>query len=206
MKIVCISDTHSLHNAFQIPEGDILLHAGDISKRGRLPEIVEFNNWLGTLSHRHKIIIAGNHDFLFEQEPAVAKSLITNALYLEDSGVEIEGIKIWGSPMSPWFFDWAFNRERGEEIRRHWQMIPANTDILITHGPPFGILDLTIHSKQVGCEDLLEIVTSLAPKTHLFGHIHEAYGKRKIGKTQYINASLLDVNYKPVHQPIVLEI
>jgi Icc-related predicted phosphoesterase len=206
MKIVCISDTHSLHRQFQIPEGDILLHAGDISKRGRLPEIVEFNDWLGTLPHPHKIIIAGNHDFLFEQEPLVAKSLISNAIYLEDSGVEIEGLKIWGSPMSPWFFDWAFNRERGEEIRRHWQMIPADTDVLITHGPPFGILDLTIHSKQVGCEDLLEVVKNLKPQIHLFGHIHEAYGKRKIGSTRYINASLLDVNYKPVHKPIIVEL
>jgi Icc-related predicted phosphoesterase len=206
MKIVCISDTHSLHRQFQIPEGDILLHAGDVSKRGRLPEIVEFNDWLGTLPHPHKIIIAGNHDFLFEQEPLVAKSLISNAIYLEDSGVEIAGLKIWGSPMSPWFFDWAFNRERGEEIRRHWQMIPSDTQILITHGPPFGILDLTIHSQQVGCEDLLATVEGLQPQIHLFGHIHEAYGKHTIGNTQYINASLLDVNYKPVNQPIVIEI
>jgi Icc-related predicted phosphoesterase len=206
LRIVCISDTHFGHQHFKIPEGDILLHAGDLSKRGRVTEISAFNDWLGELPHPHKIIIAGNHDFLFEKEPVIAKSLITNAIYLEDSGVEIKGLKFWGSPVSPWFFDWAFNRERGEDIRKHWEMIPSDTDVLITHGPPLGILDQTIYGKSVGCEELLDIVQKIQPKIHLFGHIHEAYGTHKAGETLFVNASLMNVEYRPVNSPIVVEI
>ncbi|MFN8672405.1 MAG: metallophosphatase domain-containing protein [Candidatus Sericytochromatia bacterium] len=150
-KIVCISDTHVQHRSLNLPEGDILIHAGDISRVGKLNEIIEFNSWLGTLNYKHKIIIAGNHDFIFENDYNLSKSLITNAIYLEDSGVEIEEIKFWGSPVSPRFYDWAFNRDRGEDINKHWAKIPKNIDVLITHGPPYGILDKTVSSENVGC-------------------------------------------------------
>ncbi|MBC7410804.1 MAG: metallophosphoesterase, partial [Arcicella sp.] len=110
---------------------------------GRIEEIEMFNEWMGSLPHRHKVVIAGNHDFFFEKYPKEAKRLITNATYLNDSGILIEGLHIWGSPIQPWFYDWAFNRKRGKDIRKHWDLIPTNTDILITHGPPFGILDAT---------------------------------------------------------------
>lgn len=205
MRLVCLSDTHGRHEGIEVPEGDILLHAGDISQRGKPDEISAFDHWLGTLPHPHKVMIAGNHDFLFERQPALAKSLLTHAVYLNDSGIELAGIKIWGSPISPWFYDWAFNRQRGAEIRQHWDLIPNDTDILITHGPPFGILDLTKSGESVGCHDLLAAVQRVQPRLHLFGHIHEAYGQCQVDETWFVNASNLDFNYRPVHPVTVID-
>jgi Icc-related predicted phosphoesterase len=193
MKIICISDTHNLHKNLKVPDGDMLIHAGDMTCVGGIDEIKEFNEWLGTLPHRHKIVIAGNHDLYFEEEPAKAKMLITNAVYLEDSGVTIEGIKIWGSPISPSYQNWAFNRERGEEIKEHWDMIPEDTDILITHCPPFGILDFDPEGRPKGCEELLKIVQQrVKPLLHVFGHLHDAHGQVKIGETLFVNASIVN--------------
>ena len=206
MRIVCISDTHSLHDRITVPDGDILIHAGDCSKRGREIELVNFNDWLGSLPHRHKILIAGNHDFLFEEDPSAATKLITNATYLLDSGVEIEGLHIWGSPWQPWFFDWAFNLKRGEPLREKWALIPANTDVLVTHGPPYGYLDHTVSGKQVGCEELVKRLPELNVKLHVFGHIHEAYGQARLGNTVLCNASVCDISYRPVNQPWVVEL
>lgn len=206
MKIVCISDTHGAHRQIDIPDGDILIHAGDFSSEGQLEEIIQFNHWLGSLPHTHKIIIAGNHDLLFEAQPKLAQSLISNAIYLEDSGVNIEGLKIWGSPITPFFCNWAFNRQRGEEIAQHWRLIPKDIDILITHGPPAGILDLNFQGEAVGCEVLGKVVNQIQPRVHLFGHIHEAYGEQKSASTHFVNASIMNLAYLPVHYPIVLEV
>jgi Icc-related predicted phosphoesterase len=193
MKIICISDTHNLHKDLKIPNGDILIHAGDMTCVGGMDEIKEFNEWLGTLPHRYKIVIAGNHDLYLESVPLLANLLITNAIYLNDSGIELEGLKIWGSPISPNFQDWAFNRERGKSIRKHWEMIPADTDILITHCPPFGILDFNNKGKYEGCQDLLEIVQQkIKPRLHVFGHLHDAYGRIQIGETLFVNASIVN--------------
>lgn len=191
MTIICISDTHNLHNQLQIPNGDILIHAGDISAVGKKDDFINFNDWLGQLPHKYKIVIAGNHDFYLENEPFEAQRILTNAIYLNDSGTEVEGLKIWGSPVSPEFHDWAFNRKRGEEIRKHWELIPTNTDILITHCPPYGILDKTLDGRNEGCENLLEIVGKIQPRLHIFGHIHEANGETKIEDTIFINASIV---------------
>ena len=160
MKIVCISDTHDKHNQLELPDGDMLIHAGDVSSQGKQIQVEAFLKWFSAQPHKHKIFIAGNHDFFFERMPEdYIQSLIPeNVIYLNDSGVTIEGLKIWGSPVQPWFYDWAFNRKRGKDIRKHWDLIPTNTDILITHGPPFGILDATNSGEKVGCEDLLDVV------------------------------------------------
>ncbi|MDJ1502389.1 metallophosphatase domain-containing protein [Xanthocytophaga agilis] len=206
MRIVCISDTHGAHSEIAIPDGDLLIHAGDISKRGKEPEIIDFNDWLSTLPHRHKVIVAGNHDFLFERNAKRAESLLTHAVYLRNTDVKIEGLTIWGSPITPWFFDWAFNRQRGADIRRYWDRIPINTDILVTHGPPRGILDKTDRGDTVGCDDLLEAVWKVKPKLHLFGHIHEAYGQIEVDNMQFINASIMNLNYKPVNDPIIIDL
>jgi Icc-related predicted phosphoesterase len=193
MKIICISDTHNLHEELKIPDGDVLIHAGDMTCVGGMDEIKEFNQWLGTLPHRYKIVIAGNHDLYLESVPSMANVFITNAIYLNDSGIEIEGLKIWGSPISPNYQDWAFNRERGEAIRKHWEMIPQDTDILITHCPPFGILDFNDKGKHEGCQDLLEIVQQkIKPRLHVFGHLHDAHGLDKIGETIFVNASIVN--------------
>lgn len=205
MRLVCISDTHGRHRELALPAGDLLLHAGDFSKRGTPAEIQDFNAWLAELPHPHKVVIAGNHDFLFEREPEQARALLTAAIYLEDSGVDIAGLKIWGSPVSPRFFDWAFNRSRGPEIRSHWAQIPTDTDLLVVHGPPAGILDKTWMGQHVGCQDLKQVVEQIRPACVVFGHIHESYGSLRQGQTLYVNASSLDHRYRPVHAPLVLE-
>jgi Icc-related predicted phosphoesterase len=127
-------------------------------------------------------------------------------IYLNDNGITINGINIWGSPISPWFFNWAFNRHRGEAIKKHWDLIPAGTDILITHGPVFGILDKTNTLKHVGCEDLLKKINEIKPKVHVCGHIHEAYGMEEKSATKFINASVLNDKYELVNKPIAFEL
>lgn len=206
MRLVLISDTHGKHNEVAVPEGDLLIHAGDISGRGRPHEIQAFMDWFGARPHPHKIFIAGNHDFLAEDKPDQFLAMVpTNVTYLNDSGTEVEGIKIWGSPIQPWFHNWAFNRQRGPEIAKYWDLIPPDTDILITHGPPFGILDRIVHGDRVGCEDLLAKLQSQKPKLHVFGHIHEAYGHIERDGVQYVNASVLDIRYMHTQIPICLD-
>ncbi|MCU0439457.1 MAG: metallophosphoesterase [Raineya sp.] len=207
MKILCISDTHGKHKKLDLPEADMIIHAGDISGKGDPWQIREFFEWFSALPYYHKIFIAGNHDFLAEKEPETFLKLIPeNCIYLNDSGVKIEGFRIWGSPITPWFHDWAFNRHRGDEIAKHWELIPSDTDILITHGPPMGILDKTIWGKRVGCEELKKKVEQIRPKVHIFGHIHEDYGKLQIFDTTFINASSLNIDYLPLHKPIIHEL
>jgi Icc-related predicted phosphoesterase len=167
--------------------------------------VVEFNRWLGTLPHRHKVIIAGNHDFLLEEDSS-ARSLFDHAIYLQDSECQIEGIRIYGSPWQPRFFDWAFNLDRGEPLRRMWAKIPSKIDLLLTHGPPHGILDLTSRGLQVGCEELLAALDRVRPRAHVFGHIHECYGQRERDGTLYVNASTCNLHYEPRHLPVVIDL
>ncbi len=205
-RVVCLSDTHNRHRDLEIPDGDLLVHAGDFTGRGRHDEIASFNAWLATLPHRHKIVIAGNHDFLFEREPEKARALITNAVYLEDSGTTAAGLRVWGSPWQPWFFDWAFNLPRGPALAEKWALIPEGVDILITHGPPRGILDRTSRGEAVGCADLRRELARVRPRLHVFGHIHEAYGTHREGGTTCVNAANCDEGYEPVQPPVVVDL
>ena len=210
MKLVCISDTHSLHQRIpEIPDGDVLIHAGDCLGQGTLENIADFNDWLGTLPHRHKILIAGNHDWAFQETPELARAALTNAIYLEDSGIEIEGVRFWGSPWTPTFMDWAFMLERGEALARIWQKIPANTDVLITHGPPMGIGDEVRFggvTQNVGCADLLARLSALSLKAHVFGHIHEGHGVYDFGGARLVNASSCTERYEPGNAAIVVDV
>jgi Icc-related predicted phosphoesterase len=207
MKIVIISDTHTRHHDVIVPDGDLLIHAGDVASRGSENEIDNFINWFAVLPHKYKIFIAGNHDFFFEKASAevIQRKIPQNIIYLNDSGCTIEGLKIWGSPIQPAFLNWAFNRERGEEIKKHWDLIPNNTDILITHGPPFEILDKTVRGDYTGCKELSKKVFEIKPKLHVFGHIHEAYGILEQDDITFINASLLNEKYYYTNDPIVID-
>jgi len=205
MRLVCLSDTHNLHDALDVPDGDVLLHAGDFSGRGTESEIAAFGAFLAGLPHRHKVVIAGNHDFLFERDRARAEQLLGDVTYLQDERAEIEGLTLWGSPWQPWFCDWAFNLERGAPLVQKWSLIPDDTDVLITHGPPRGILDRTQRGERVGCEALTEAVARVAPKLHVFGHIHEDRGTLREGPTLFVNASNCDLQYRPVHAPVVID-
>jgi len=207
MRFVAISDTHAQHNSVRLPKGDVLLHAGDITHRGREEEVQQFFKWFSLLPFRYKIFIGGNHDFFLEKNKKHFPSMVPDGItYLNDSGIEVEGIRIWGSPVIPWFYNWAFNVPRGQSIRRHWERIPQNTDILITHGPPYGILDQVITGRHVGCRDLGEVVERIRPGIHLFGHIHESFGSVTKNGTRYINASQMNETYQLVNKPVVFEL
>lgn len=215
MKITCISDTHNQH--LHIPPdwlegGDVLVHAGDVSGRGTLKEIEAFLEWFNEQPYTYKIFIAGNHDFWFEKTTGfvvneMLQEKYPNVKYLNDSGVEIDGVKFWGSPVQPWFYDWAFNRV-GTDICQHWDMIPLDTDVLITHGPMKGILDMTLRGVSTGCPYLLEKSAEMTNlKLFVCGHIHEAYGKFEFPDGGvFVNASTLNFNYNVQNKPIVVEI
>ncbi len=207
-RIVTISDTHSRHRKIStMPEGDILIHSGDATNRGGIDEIADFNQWLGELPYQHKIFVAGNHDWLFERSPQFAPTLMTNAHYLLDSFIVVEGLKIYGAPWQPRFFDWAFNLDRGAAIAEKWQMIPDDIDVLITHGPPYGILDeVPYRHEHVGCEELLPVVQRIKPRAHIFGHIHAGYGIAEQDGTKFVNASICNEAYQPVNAPIVIDL
>lgn len=206
MRIVCLSDTHGLHDRVDVPDGDVLLHAGDLSGRGTEAEIERFARWLEGLPHARKVIIAGNHDFLFESDPARGRELLGDVDYLDTEGVRIEGVHVWGSPWQPWFFDWAFNLERGPVLAAHWAKAPDDVDILLTHTPPAGCLDLTDRGEAVGCADLAAALPRIAPALHVFGHIHEAAGvEERPGGGLAVNASICDLRYRPVHPPVVID-
>ena len=205
MQITTISDTHGLHHQLQLPGGDLLIHAGDVCNRGTEKEALDFMNWFINQDYKYQVFIAGNHDFYFENfiQTEIQAMLPKNAFYLNDSGIEIEGINIWGSPITPFFNNLAFNKQRGIEIFKHWEKIPNNTNILITHGPPYDVLDKTFQSLYVGCTNLLTKVEEIQPNYHIFGHIHEGFGMVKKEKTTFINTTSVDLNYKVRKIPFV---
>lgn len=201
MRLVVISDTHGLHNRIEgLPDGDILIHAGDVMNSGYDPEdIWSFNRWLGEKSFESRIVIGGNHDRFFQNSPEQARALLTNAIYLENSGLAINGKSFWGSPYTPEFFDWAFMYPRGLAARKYWDLIPDGLDVLITHGPPFGILDQVMQGgEHLGCAELLKAVEEKKPKVHIFGHIHGGAGTFDNGVTRFVNAAYLNEQYKPL--------
>jgi len=208
LRIVCLSDTHNFHNQITVPEGDVLIHAGDATNRGTQFEVEDFLRWFSVLPHKYKIFVAGNHDWLYETNERFARFLTAkfNIKYLQDSSIEIKGLKIYGSPWQPRFYDWAFNLMRGAEIAEKWKLIPKDTDILITHGPPHEILDLTPNGDPAGCEELRKTVEEVKPKVHIFGHIHSGYGIIEKFGVKFINASNCDESYSPVNIPVVFDI
>ncbi len=206
MRVVCLSDTHERGRHVVVPDGDVLVHAGDLTSRGALDSIEREADWLRRLPHAHKVVIAGNHDFAFQQAPAEARARMHGLTYLEDEGANLGGLRFWGSPWQPWFHDWAFNLDRGPAIRAKWDQIPAGLDVLVTHGPPLGHGDRVVGGDAVGCADLLDAVRRAGPRVHVFGHIHEGYGVTEADGTRFVNASTCDVRYRPVQAPIVLDL
>jgi Icc-related predicted phosphoesterase len=205
-KIVFISDTHGFYKQLSLPEGDILVHSGDFGPRGTLSELKDFHRWMISQPHQYKVFIAGNHDWCFEREPSAARKVLEGSTYLQDEAATIMGLQFYGSPWQPRFYDWAFNLDRGAPLEKVWAKIPDTTDVLVTHGPPYGILDATSRGEKVGCEDLLERVQKVRPRLHLFGHIHEGYGVQEVGGTTFGNGAICDLRYVPRNLPLVFEV
>jgi Icc-related predicted phosphoesterase len=209
MRIICVSDTHNKLASVKLPRGDVLVVAGDATNMGTIKELIAFNHVLQQNRHKFKYIVAipGNHDWLYQKDPGLARSLIPNVThFLHDDMADIEGIKFYGSAWTPVFFDWAFNLRRGEPLREKWDLIPNDIDVLVTHGPPYKILDSTYDNRNVGCDHLLEAVTRVKPKVHIFGHIHYSYGIKYFNGTTFVNASSCDERYRPINKPIEIEV
>lgn len=207
MDITFISDTHGLHDRLRLKPGTLLIHAGDITEYGTEEEVADFLCWFSGQAFKYKIFIAGNHDLFLEAcTPAKRNRIIpSDVIYLQNSGIEISGIKIWGSPVTPYFLGMAFNARQGTEIQKVWNKIPSDTEVLITHGPPKGILD-----NGVGDEELLSRINQIRPIVHCFGHAHGHNGMTTINGTTFINASIvnsLDIfkneEYRIVGKPII---
>jgi Icc-related predicted phosphoesterase len=206
LKIVCLSDTHGLHRKVSVPSGDLLIHAGDFTYLTKSQhQIGDFNDWLGELPHRHKIVIPGNHEFAFEENPRLGRQ-ISNAIFLIDEAIEAGGFRIWGSPMTN-LYGGAFGRSAAADRARVYAMIPAGTDILVTHGPPFGVLDRLVGTDRCnGCHDLRSAVTRIRPRLHVFGHIHGAYGMYTENGTVFVNAALVGESLEIEQRPMVVEL
>jgi Icc-related predicted phosphoesterase len=220
MRITLISDTHNKHKHVHnkglgdLPGGDLILHAGDISSMGYKHEIVEFAKWYDQLEYTHKVFVAGNHDWGFETHPDQALEAIERygVTYLQDKMRTIKDgetvINIYGTPWQPEFCNWAFNLPKnGPGLASKWEAIPEDTDILVTHSPAFGKLDTVEgrRSEHLGCELLAERIEVIKPKIHVCGHIHTGYGYYFNGETHFFNASALNESYIYTQKPFTFD-
>jgi Icc-related predicted phosphoesterase len=206
LKITCISDTHTLHRELELPGGDLLVHGGDFTMFGsNAAAIRDFNDWLGEQDYLHKIVIPGNHEGFLESDPSKRK-WISNARLLINESIEVMGLKIWGSPVTP-LYGGAFGLSSETDRRRLYAKIPEDVDILVTHGPPFGILDKAPGSdNHAGCRELLQAVLRVKPRLHICGHIHGAHGTYNSGETLFVNAALLGQDGDLSDPPVSIQI
>lgn len=210
-RIVAISDTHNQLDKVEIPYCDLLIHAGDHTMSGTPNELAMASSMLRRIKTsgvaKTIVCVVGNHDKGLSKDPYVCESMFADLNYLRDSSIIIKNLKIYGSPDSPTFgYGWVFNVDRGYDIRQKWNMIPDDVNILITHGPPMGILDYSPYGKvHAGCEELAVAVKRIKPALHIFGHFHSQHGFVNRKNTIYINASSCNEKYIPIHKPIVID-
>ncbi len=210
LRIVAVADTHTFQDDLgALPEGDVFVHAGDMLRQGTLAELAPVAAWIRSLPHRHKVVVAGNHDWCFAREGERARAcalLGPEVVYLQDEVADIDGVRVWGSPWQPAFNDWAFNLPRGEALAEKWALIPDQVDVLVTHGPPRGIGDDAGHEVlqgpnsyllRYGCEELLRAVERVRPALHLFGHIHQDGGLWQQDGVAYANVTTWECERAP---------
>ena len=191
VRVVVVSDTHNGHRMLDIPDGDIFIHCGDMTNRGSAPELADVNAWLEELPHLHKLVICGNMDQRLEslKDRNARARFFPNCIYLEDEAVEIAGLHVYGSPFTPKFCG-SFQLADQHEADQKWSSIPEGLDILVTHGPPKGVLDVVDRDTHVGCPQLMRRIQVAQPQYHCFGHIHEEGGKQATyGRTTFVNAA-----------------
>lgn len=207
MRLVIISDTHEQLNKLTLPEGDVLIHCGDATNLGSINEFHKFKQdmWCQRKRYRHILYIPGNHDFLAEKNYRLAKSILGGHIkMLVDETIEIDGVLFYGSPWQPRFMGWAFNLYP-EELKRKWSFIPNDVEVLLTHTPKYGMLDL-VGKRNVGCLDLTTRMQNLKKlKLHAFGHIHECGQRIVKDKILNVNASILDENHNCTGKAIVID-
>jgi Icc-related predicted phosphoesterase len=213
MRVVAVSDIHCKWSKVTIPDCDLLISCGDYSFTGEPWVVKDFHKWLNKQPAKYKLSVQGNHEkwveHNFQEAKKIAEEACPGVFFMEEGLVEIEGLKIWCSAITLFFRDWAYNRYPGEEIQEHWDKIPQGIDILVTHGPAYGILDGVPEGenmRHLGCPQLLKKIEELKPKFHICGHIHEGRGMFKTEHTTFINASICDGDYKPVNLPMEFEI
>jgi len=186
-----------------IPDGDVIIHAGDFTNRGGIGEIASFAKWYGELPHSHKILIAGNHDLCMESDSYTGESILKDAGvdYLRDSGIQVGDVLIWGTPWQPYFHNWAFNVRTESEMNNYWSLIPDDADVVVCHGPCNDINDLAADGRHTGSTTLAKRISEVKPKLFVAGHIHESRGKIISGDTLHINASCVDIKLRVLESP-----
>jgi Icc-related predicted phosphoesterase len=206
MKLVMFSDIHADYN-FKLPKGDVLIFCGDFSGMGTMQDVVVFNKFL--IDHKDEyediLVVYGNHETQVESNMDVVRGLFTGCKTLTDEGVKIGKIMFYGTPWTVQFYDWAFMKP-DKDLVNVYSQIPEDADVVIAHGPPYGILDQNKHSEHCGSKALLDRMAIVTPKICCFGHIHEAYGMVSRSGTTFVNCSLLNDNYEMTNKPIVLDV
>lgn len=202
MLICAVSDLHG--TLPDVPPCDLLLVGGDVCPLNDHHPAAQaewldtaFRAWLDRVPANHVVGVCGNHDFVFQQLPEALPTGL-RWTYLQDSGCEVLGLKLWGTPWQPWFFDWAFNLYE-PELKAKWDLIPDGTDVLVLHGPPRGYGDEVARGERTGSPSLLERIRRVRPKLAVFGHIHEGRGEWNLDGTVLANVSILDEKYRHVH-------
>jgi calcineurin-like phosphoesterase family protein len=217
VRIVAVSDTHSMHRAVAIPDGDVLIHAGDATRGGEVGTILDLACWMEALPHKTKIFVPGNHDFCFDighhKFRPEARGIVESRgiCLLMDSVIEVEGLRVFGSPWVPHLWNWAFF-DRGRDL---FERAPTDIDILVTHGPPAGVRDAALRDpddpskgyESVGNIHLLRY-TQRCPRLrlHVFGHVHEGYGIATRARTTSVNAASCTRHYKPTQPAMVIDL
>lgn len=238
MRLVCCSDIHGFESKLTIPDGDVFIYAGDFSMRAQISHVQKFSQWVNSLPHKHKIVVAGNHDIAAETMGwSWTKETFAPVIYLSHELVQVEGMSVFGSPYSSaiytpsdWVFDYPRFGERGERLWNALLDLPQ-IDILVTHGPPYSIGDRVgdVHPGEdplVGDMTLYDVVRRKQPLVHIFGHIHDGYGRHERenmlvdlnwyakmspcqethNRTVFYNVSVCDVNYQPINKITVIDL
>jgi Icc-related predicted phosphoesterase len=217
-KYVLISDTHGFHRDphLEIPDCDVLIHAGDLTMAGEIDVLNDVNNWFNELHKKDVneiIVIAGNHDITLGTGDMLGYKLLTNAIYLQNSSVKIDDKIIWGCPDTPWKHEYVANMFAFGKLTHNmgFKGMPKDVDILVTHCPPYGYGDLLSDyssdpNTHIGSRKLLELVNKYKPILNVFGHIHEGYGIFEEPYTTFINASVVNEHYNLTNEPIVMYI
>jgi Icc-related predicted phosphoesterase len=202
MRLVIISDTHNQHEDLGVLHGDVLIHCGDsgMGFGGRANEVDGLDDWFGRQDFKQILCIGGNHDFQIQERAGRCEPVLRNAVYLQDAGISFGGVHFYGTPWTPELIGWAFYLPP-EQMHAKWASIPERTDVLITHTPPFGVLDRNSRGKACGCPVLQRRAAEIQPRIHCFGHVHASSGTAEFAGTTYVNASLVNSQYRIAHRP-----